>query len=203
MVKKPFVIGISGGSGSGKTTVTELFAQYLGEDRALVMNQDHYYHDLSHMSPTERKKENFDAPNSINSDLLIKQMTLLSEGKSIERPVYNFVSSTRLTQTEKIEPQPVILLEGIFTLFYEKLLPLIDLKIFVDVPNDLRFLRRLDRDIRSRGRSLDCVIQQYLKTVRPMHEKYVEPCKRKADFVIPWTDHNPLLVKAVANIVHL
>ena len=202
VMKKPFVIAISGGSGSGKTTVTELFAQNLGKEKVLVMNQDHYYRDLSHMPHAERKKQNFDAPNSIDSELLIQQMKLLSQGNSIERPVYNFVSSTRLEETETIEPQDVILLEGIFSLCYQNLLPFIDLKVFVDVPSDLRFLRRLDRDIRSRGRSLDCVIKQYLTTVRPMYEKHIEPCKRQADFVIPWTENNPDLVKAVAGVIN-
>lgn len=198
---RPFIIAISGGSGSGKSTVTSLILARLGLEKASVIHQDSYYEDLSYMSLEERRKVNFDAPSSIDKDLLIKHVKTLLEGSSIEKPCYDFITCTRERKTEKVEPTKYIILEGLFSLCFEELLPIIDLKLFVDVPHDLRLLRRIDRDTKVRGQTLESVIQQYQETVRPMHHKYIEPCRHIADFVVPWININDKLINGLASYI--
>lgn len=198
---KPFLIAISGGSGSGKSTVTNLLLDKLGHERASVVHQDSYYKDLAFMSLEERKKTNFDDPSSIDGDLLLEHLKELLKGKSIERPRYDFINCVRESDTETVKPTQFLILEGIFSLCFEDLLPLIDLKLYVDVPHDLRLLRRIDRDTKVRGHTLESVVDQYKKTVRPMHEKHIESCKEIADFLIPWTHSNDKLINALASYI--
>lgn len=200
-VKKSFVVAVSGGSGSGKTTVTSLLSEVLGQENILVLNQDHYYRDLSHLSFEEREKQNFDDPRSIDKDLLIQHVRQLVDGKSIEMPAYDFITCTRKKETKSIKPKKIVILEGIFSLCFEGLIPFFDLKLFVDVPQDIRLLRRLDRDTKTRGRSLESAIEQYLATVRPMHMRHIGPCRELADFVVPWVSHNTKLIKALASYI--
>ena len=199
--KKPFIIAISGGSGSGKSTVTNLLLAKLGQDKASVIHQDSYYEDLSYMLLEERKKVNFDAPSSIDKDLLIKHVKTLVQGHPIEKPCYDFISCTRMKKTEKVEPTEYLILEGLFSLCFEELIPIFNLKLFVDVPDDLRLLRRIDRDTKVRGQTLESVIQQYQETVRPMHHKHIEPCRNVADFVVPWIHIDDKLISGLASYI--
>ena len=199
--KKPFIIAISGGSGSGKSTVTSLLVARLGQEKASVIHQDSYYEDLSYMSLEDRKKVNFDAPSSIDKDLFIKHVKTLVQGQSIEKPCYDFISCTREKKTERVEPTEYLILEGLFSLCFEELIPIFNLKLFVDVPDDLRLLRRIDRDTKVRGHNLESVIQQYQETVRPMHHKHIEPCRVVADFVVPWININDKLINGFASYI--
>lgn len=197
--KKSFVIAISGGSGSGKTTIVNLFVKYLTHEKVVVVSQDHYYRDLSHMLEHERKNINFDEPTALDDDLLIMHIRELLKGKEIKRPCYDFTTHCRKTKTELVRPAKIIIFDGLFSLCFSQLRPLLDLKLYVDVPQDIRFIRRLERDILERGRSMTSVVEQYLKTVRPMHSKHIEPCRRYADFVLPWLDYNHKLIKSLCS----
>jgi uridine kinase len=183
--KAPLVIGIAGGSGSGKTTVANVILERVGAEHIAYIPHDAYYKDLSALSQIQRAEVNFDHPHSLDTELLIYHVEQLIVRKPVELPVYDFKVHTRTTQTQHVDPQPVIMVEGIL-IFAEPLLrELFDVKIFVDTDPDIRFIRRLSRDISERGRSVDSVIQQYLSTVRPMHLEFVEPSKRYADIIIP------------------
>ena len=197
MSPPPFVIGICGGTGSGKTTVTNRLSRALADSGVLVLQQDHYYKDLSHLPLEERSTCNFDHPNALDTRLFIEHVKQLKEGKSIERPVYDFTQHRRLGETVRLESQPAILVEGILVFENEPLRNLMDIRIFVDTDADLRFIRRLVRDIRDRGRTLESVIEQYQKTVRPMHLEFVEPSKRYADIIIPKGGHNEVGIDLV------
>jgi uridine kinase len=181
----PLVIGIAGGSGSGKTTVAQTILQRVGPDRISFLQHDAYYKDLSGLPPAQRAEVNFDHPNSLENELLIQQIQLLSDGKAVEVPIYDFSTHSRTTRTFTVQPRGVILVEGILIFAEPELRSLFDVKIFVDTDSDLRFIRRLQRDITERGRSTESVIKQYLATVRPMHLEFVEPSKRYADVIIP------------------
>lgn len=196
-----YVIAISGGSGSGKSTVTRCLTEILGEDKVLVISQDDYYRDLSHLPFQERDNENFDDPASIDAELLKEQFTSLVKNESIEKPIYCFKTFTRKKQFKLLEPKKFIILEGIFSLCFEEIFPYIDLKLYVDVPDDLRFIRRLGRDVKSRGRSVEQVTHQYMKTVRPMHLKHIEPCRELADFVIPWIKYNNNILSGLVSYI--
>jgi uridine kinase len=197
MSSRPFVIGICGGSGSGKTTITDRLSRALSSSGVLVLQQDHYYRDLSHLSPEERAKQNFDHPSAVDTQLFIEHVRLLRGGKAIERPVYDFTQHRRTGQTTRLEPRPAILVEGILIFENAALRELMDVKIFVDTDADLRFIRRLVRDIRDRGRTMESVIEQYQTTVRPMHLEFVEPSKRYADIIIPEGGHNEVGIDLV------
>jgi len=197
MSPPPFVIGICGGTGSGKTTITNRLSRALADSGVLVLQQDHYYKDLSHLPLEERSTCNFDHPNALDTRLFIEHVKQLKEGKSIERPVYDFTQHRRLGETVRLESQPAILVEGILVFENEPLRNLMDIRIFVDTDADLRFIRRLVRDIRDRGRTLESVIEQYQKTVRPMHLEFVEPSKRYADIIIPEGGHNEVGIDLV------
>jgi uridine kinase len=181
----PLVIGIAGGSGSGKTTVAEEILNRVGPERIAYLPHDAYYKDLSGLPPAQRADVNFDHPHSLENDLLIAHLRQLRAGKPAKLPVYDFSAHSRTEKTILISPRNVIIVEGILIFAEPELRPLFDIKIFVDTDSDIRFIRRLQRDIRERGRTTDSVIQQYLKTVRPMHLEFVEPSKRYADVIIP------------------
>lgn len=181
----PLVIGIAGGSGSGKTTVSNAIVERVGAQHIAVLPHDAYYKDLTNLPPAQRAAVNFDHPDSLDTELLIKQVLELRDYRAIDLPVYDFKTHSRTTQTIHIEPQPVILVEGILIFAEPELRPLFDVKIFVDTDADIRLIRRLQRDINERGRSSQSVIDQYISTVRPMHLEFVEPSKRYADVIVP------------------
>jgi uridine kinase len=179
------VIGIAGGSGSGKTTVAQEILQRVGPDRIAFLQHDSYYKDLSGLPPTQRAEVNFDHPNSLETDLLIEHIATLRNGKEVEVPIYDFSTHSRTTRTFTVQPRRVILVEGILIFTEAALRDMFDVKIFVDTDSDLRLIRRLERDIAERGRTVQSVIKQYQTTVRPMHLEFVEPSKRYADVIIP------------------
>jgi len=181
----PLVIGIAGGSGSGKTTVAQEILNRVGPSRIAYLPHDAYYRDLSGLPPVQRAEVNFDHPNSLESELLARHILQLKKHQPIELPVYDFSIHTRTEKTIIIKPQRVIMVEGILIYAEPELRKLFDIRIFVDTDSDLRFIRRLQRDITERGRTTESVIHQYLKTVRPMHLEFVEPSKRYADVIIP------------------
>jgi uridine kinase len=187
---EPLVIGIAGGSGSGKTTVAQAILQRVGTDRIAFLQHDSYYKDLRGLPPAQRNEFNFDHPNSLETDLLIKHIAALRNAKPVEVPIYDFATDSRTTQTFTVQPRNVILVEGILIFTEAALRKMFDIKIFVDTDADLRFIRRLERDIHERGRTTDSVIKQYMHTVRPMHLEFVEPSKRYADIIIPEGGHN-------------
>ena len=181
----PLVIGIAGGSGSGKTTVAQQILNRVGADRIAFLQHDSYYKDLGGLPPTQRADVNFDHPDSLETELLIQHIVSLRDGKPIEVPIYDFSTDRRTDKTFTVLPHRVILVEGILIFTEAALRELFDVKIFVDTDADLRFIRRLQRDIAERGRTTESVIEQYKATVRPMHLEFVEPSKRYADVIIP------------------
>ncbi|MBV6395095.1 MAG: Uridine kinase [Anaerolineales bacterium] len=181
----PLVIGIAGGSGSGKTTVAQEILQRVGPDRIAFLQHDAYYKDLSGLPPVQRAAVNFDHPNSLESELMIRHIEQLKNGEAVELPIYDFATHSRTKQSFTVQPRAVILIEGILIFVEPALREICDVKIFVDTDSDLRFIRRLQRDIAERGRTEEMVVKQYLATVRPMHLEFVEPSKRYADVIIP------------------
>ncbi len=193
----PLIIGIAGGTGSGKTTVANMILEQVGSKEIAFLPHDAYYKDLGNLSQEERAKVNFDHPDSLETELLIEHLKLLKAGKNINLPSYDFKTHTRTIATTLIEPQPVILVEGILIFDDPQLRKLFDIKIFVDTDPDIRFIRRLQRDINERGRTTQSVIEQYLKTVRPMHLEFVEPSKRYASVIIPEGGFNQVALDMV------
>jgi uridine kinase len=193
----PIVIGIAGGSSSGKTTVANAILKRVGEKRIAYLPHDAYYRDLSHLPFEERTRVNFDHPDSLESELLIQHIKQLKEWKVIDLPVYDFSNYVRTEQTMRVEPQAVIIVEGILIFAEPQLRQLFDVKLYVDTDADLRFIRRLKRDIAERGRTMEGVIQQYLDTVRPMHLEFVESSKRYADVIIPEGGLNEVAMEMV------
>jgi uridine kinase len=190
-------IGICGGTGSGKTTITSRLMEVLPEESVLLLQQDHYYKDLPHLPIEERAKQNFDHPDSVDTPLLVTHVKNLREGRAIERPVYDFTQHRRVPATVHLEPRPALIVEGILIFENSSLRDLFDIKIFVDTEPDLRFIRRLRRDVRERGRTTESVVEQYLATVRPMHMEFVEPSKRYSDVIIPEGGHNQVGIDLV------
>lgn len=188
------IIGIVGGSGSGKTTVTKRIIDELEKDKVALIEQDYYYKDQSHMTMDERIKTNYDHPNAFDNDLLYSHLIELINGNTVELPRYDYVNHTRSKEKVTQEPKDVIIIEGMFGLYSEKLRELMDIKIFVDTPSDLRILRRLLRDINERGRTVESVINQYITSVRPMHEKYIKPTKQYADIIVPDGGYNDIAI---------
>jgi uridine kinase len=186
----PLVIGIAGGSGSGKTTVAQEILQRVGPSRIAFLQHDSYYKDLSGLPPTQRAEVNFDHPNSLETELLIQHIASLRDGKPVEVPIYDFSTHSRTERTFTVQPRNVILVEGILIFTEAALREMFDVKIFVDTDSDIRFIRRLERDLAERGRTTESVIKQYQSTVRPMHMEFVEPSKRYADIIIPEGGHN-------------
>jgi uridine kinase len=193
----PVVIGIAGGSGSGKTTVLQHIIREFGADPIAVLDHDAYYQDLSHLSPEERTQFNFDHPDALETDLMREHLDALIEGRAIEKPVYDFTTHTRREETETVEPRPVIIIEGILVLAESLLEEQMDIKIYVDAADDIRLMRRIRRDIQERGRSIEGILRQYERTVRPMHLEFVEPSKRQADIIIPRGGHNRVAIQMV------
>ena len=202
MLQRPLLIGIVGGSGSGKTTVARAIHDFLGRDAAFI-DQDAYYRDLSHLTFEERRLVNFDHPDAFDTDLFVAQLTQLQAGESIRKPTYDYPAHTRAEAVVEVEPRDVILVDGILLFADPRLRALFDIRIYVDVAEDVRFIRRLQRDVRDRGRSMDDVIRQYLQTVRPMHLEFVEPSKRWADVIIPEGGHNRIGVEMLLARVEL
>ena len=194
---KTLCIGVAGGTGSGKTTVANEIVRRVGPERIVTVNQDRYYHDLAHVDEGRRIHHNFDHPKAIEESLLVDHLQRLKAGQPAFLPIYDFSRHIRTGETEPVDPQPVILLEGILILAIPAIRELLDVKIFVDPDPDLRFIRRLKRDLVERDRSVDNVIEQYLATVRPMHLEFVEPSKRWADVIIPEGGFNTVALDLV------
>lgn len=182
---KPLVIGIAGGTGSGKTTVASVILNKVGRSRIAYIPHDAYYKDLRHLTPLRRQEINFDHPDSLESELMMQHIQDLRDWKPVYLPIYDFTTHTRTEQTVEVKPSRVILVEGILIFTEASLRDMFDVKIFVDTDPDIRFIRRLQRDIAERGRTMESVVTQYLTTVRPMHLEFVEPSKRYADVIIP------------------
>lgn len=197
-MQKPIIIGVAGGSGSGKTTVARRIYQQFS-DSVVMIEQDAYYKDQAHLTFEERLKTNYDHPNAFDHDLLIDHLQRLLAYQSIEKPVYDYTLYTRSTETIRVEPKDVIILEGILILEDERLRELMDIKVYVDTDADVRILRRMERDIRERGREIESVIQQYLTVVRPMHLQFIEPSKRYADLIIPEGGYNDVAINLLIN----
>ena len=178
-------IGICGGTGSGKTTIARAIVETVGAQNVVLIEQDSYYRNLADMPLDERHQANFDHPDSIDSDMLVNHLLRLKQGLNVEMPLYDFKTHTRSNRIEIIEPRPVVIVEGILIFAETRVLDLLDVRVFVDTPDDIRFIRRLQRDIVERGRTVETVIGQYYRTVRPMHHEFVEPSKRNADIIIP------------------
>jgi uridine kinase len=193
----PLVIGIAGGSGSGKTTLAHMILERVGVDRIAYLPHDAYYKDLSNLPPNERATINFDHPNSLDNDLLVQHVKQLKRGEPVDLPIYDFKTHSRTTSTRRIEPRQVVMVEGILIFAEPALRELLEVKIFVDTDADMRFIRRLQRDINERGRTTESVVRQYLATVRPMHMEFVEPSKRYADVIIPEGGQNAVAMEMV------
>ncbi len=189
----PIIIGIAGGTGSGKTTLVNKLKSVLG-DEVVTLCHDYYYKANDDMPLEERKKLNYDHPNAFDTGMMIDDIKRLKEGMVIERPTYDFVEHTRASETVRVSPKKVIIVEGILIFENRELLEQLDIKVFVDTDADVRIIRRIVRDVKERGRSLDSVINQYLNTVKLMHEEFVEPSKRNADIIIPEGGHNKVAV---------
>jgi uridine kinase len=205
-MKKPVIIAVAGGSASGKTTVVDKIVARFEPDDVTVIKHDDYYKDQSHMPLTERYKVNYDHPFSLDNDLMFKQILDLIRGEAIVKPTYDFEQHTRSTKTETIVPTKIVILEGILIMEDARIRDLCDIKLFVEADDDLRFIRRLTRDMAERGRSLQSVIDQYLSTVKPMHFAFVKPTKRYADLIIPNDkDHDvavDLIITKIKSILH-
>lgn len=198
-MKRPVVIGIAGGSGSGKTTVIRNITQHLPQEHVSVIPHDAYYKDLRHLSLDERKSINYDHPESLDTDLLLEHLHVLLKGGEIYKPLYDYNEHRRKEDVEKVRSTPIIIVDGILVLAEKALAEMMDIKIFVDADSDVRLLRRIQRDISERGRSIEDIIQQYESTVRPMYLQFVEPSKRRADVIIPRGGHNAVAIDMVVS----
>lgn len=194
MRRKPIVIGVAGGSGSGKTSVARAIFEHFTGHSILMLEQDFYYKDQSHMPFEERLLTNYDHPLAFDNDLLIEHVKALLQYESIEKPVYDYVLHNRSEHVVKVDPKEVIIIEGMLVLEDERLRDLMDIKLYVDTDADIRILRRMIRDIEERGRTIESVVDQYLRTVRPMHNQFIEPTKRYADIIIPEGGQNHVAI---------
>jgi uridine kinase len=195
------IIGIGGGSGSGKTTIAESVIASVGADTVSLIQHDAYYRDLPHLDLEDRALVNYDHPDSLETELLIEHLHRLREGEPVERPVYDFTVHRRTAETVVVPPDPVVIIEGILVLSERELRDAMDLRIYVDADADLRLIRRLQRDIHERRRTVDSVIAQYQETVRPMHLQFVEPSKRYADIIVPNGGFNPGAVGTITSMI--
>lgn len=193
------IIGICGGTGSGKTTVARRILQCVGVEDVTCIQQDSYYRNLARMPLDHRHQANFDHPEAVDNDLLVEQIRMLKAGRAVELPIYDFRTHTRRAETMRIEPKPIVIVEGILIFAEPRLVAEMDIKIFVDTPDDIRFIRRLQRDIVERGRTVDSVIEQYFASVRPMHMQFVEPSKRIADVIIPQGGNNSVSIDLISS----
>jgi uridine kinase len=195
--KRPSVLGVAGGTGSGKTTVARAILDAVGEHRIAFLEQDSYYRDIDWQSEEELLHHNFDHPSALDNDLLVEHVTALRDGRPAEVPIYDFVRHRRTDRTRRVEPRPVVLLEGILLFVEPSLRERLDFKVYVDTDADIRLIRRLGRDMTERGRSVDEVLRQYQETVRPMHLEFVEPSKRWADVILPEGGENQVALEMV------
>ena len=200
-MKEVTIIGIAGGTGSGKTTVVKKIVEALPPDHVAVVPLDSYYNDTTEMTEEERKNINFDHPDAFDWKLLQKQLNDLRHGRAIEQPTYSYILSNRLPETVHVEPRPVIIIEGIMTLIDKRLRDMMDLKIFVDTDSDERLIRNIQRDTIDRGRTVSMVVERYLNVLKPMHEQFIEPCKRFADVIVPQGGHNNAAINMLAKFV--
>ena len=194
---KPVIIGVAGGTASGKTTVSDAILERVGRQHIIYLQHDSYYRDLSYLPLEERTKLNFDHPDALETELLVSHLRQLQAGEPVEVPIYDFATYRRSEETRRIEPRSVILLEGLLIFVDKELREMMDVKLYVDTDADLRFIRRLQRDIQERGRTMESVIHQYLTTVRPMHLEFVEPSKRYADIIIPSGGFNTTAIDVI------
>jgi uridine kinase len=194
-------IGICGGTGSGKTTIARAIVEAVGGENVVLVEQDSYYRNLADMPLDERHQANFDHPDAIDSDMLVNHLKRLKQGQNVEMPLYDFKSHTRSDSIETIYPKPVVIVEGILIFAEARVLDLLDVRVYVDTPDDIRFIRRLQRDIAERGRTVDSVIGQYYRTVRPMHHEFVEPSKRHADIILPEGAQTGVSVEFLCSLV--
>ena len=199
MLSKPFCVGVAGGSGSGKTTVVEQIIQALGKANVTVLHQDAYYRDRSDLTRAQRQQINYDHPDALENELLIANLEALLRHEPVAMPRYDFTRHARLPQTTRLEPASIIIVEGILVFQDARLRALMDLRVFVETDADVRFIRRLTRDIAERGRTLESVVKQYLETVRPMYLEFVEPSKRYADVIIPEGGYNTVAIDLVVS----
>jgi uridine kinase len=195
------IIGICGGTGSGKTTIARAIVDAVGRANVVLVEQDSYYRNLSDMPLDERHQANFDHPDSIDSDMLVNHLMRLRQGLSVEMPLYDFVTHTRSEDIEVIDPKPVVIVEGILIFAESRVLDLLDVRVFVDTPDDVRLMRRLRRDITERGRTFERTLDQYERTIRPMHFEFVEPSKRHADIIIPEGSNTGVTVEFLCSMV--
>ncbi|MBC8590662.1 uridine kinase [Lachnospiraceae bacterium NSJ-29] len=198
-MKKPIVIGITGGTGSGKSTVAKEIFKYILESDIAVIEQDSYYKDQSNIPFDERIKTNYDHPFAFDNKLLVQHLKDLIVGKEIRKPIYDFETHNRKSETIVVEPKDIIILEGILILYEKEIRDLLDIKIFVDTDSDVRVIRRVERDINERGRTLESVINQYMNTVRPAHLQFIEPTKRYADLIIPEGGYNKVAIDLIVS----
>ena len=198
---QPLVIGVAGGSGSGKTTVVRRIVESIGDEQVTVLEHDRYYRDRNDLRLEERAALNYDHPDSLETDLLVRHVTELREGRAVEVPVYDFARHARKPVMEPVQPRRAIIVEGILIFADATLRALMDVKVFVDADDDTRFIRRLQRDITDRGRTVTSVIEQYLGTVKPMHLEFVEPSKRYADVIIPLGGHNTVAIDMLLTLI--
>lgn len=201
-MKSPILIGIAGGTGSGKSTVTREIYKSITDKNVAIIEQDSYYKDQSNISFEERVKTNYDHPFAFDNELLVNHLKDLLDGKSIQKPIYDFENHNRKKETVLVEPKDIIVLEGILILYDEDLRNLMDIKLFVDTDADVRVIRRILRDIKDRGRTLDSVVKQYMTTVRPAHMQFVEPTKRYADIIIPEGGYNKVAIDIIVTKVN-
>lgn len=194
---KPIIIGVAGGTASGKTTVSEAILERVGRQHIAYLEHDSYYRDLGHLPLEERARLNFDHPEALETELLVEHLRRLQAGQPVDVPVYDFATYTRTGQSRRVEPRPVILVEGILIFVDRELRDMMDVKLYVDTDADLRLIRRLQRDTGERGRTLESVIRQYVETVRPMHLEFVEPSKRYADIIIPSGGFNATAIEMI------
>ncbi|WP_338596223.1 uridine kinase [Clostridium baratii] len=193
-MKKPILIGITGGTGSGKSTIADEIFNSFNEDCIAMIQQDAYYKDQKHLTMEERVKTNYDHPRAFDNDLLIDHLKALMNGESIEKPIYDFTVHTRADETTTVNPRDIIIVEGILILEDPRIRELLDIKVYVDTDADIRILRRMVRDIDERGRTVESVIEQYLSVVRPMHMQFTEPTKRYADIIVPEGGRNKVAI---------
>jgi uridine kinase len=201
MAAAPLVVGIAGGTASGKTTVARKIHQALSSSRVAFIDQDAYYKDLSALSTEERREVNFDHPDAFDTELLVSHLRSLKAGKAVQKPVYDFVTSMRQRSTLPVEPGDLVLIEGILVLHIKEIRDELDVKIFVDAEDDVRIIRRLTRDIKERGRDFDRVVAQYFRHVRPMHFGFVEPSKRYADIIVPHGGNNDTAIEMLVSAI--
>jgi len=201
MSSVPVVIGVAGGSGSGKTTVVRRIVESVGDDQVTVLEHDRYYRDRSDLRLEDRAALNYDHPDSLETDLLVRHLDELRAGRPIELPLYDYATYTRRAVTQPVEPRTAIIVEGILIFADAALRALMDVKVFVDTDDDIRFIRRLRRDVAERGRTMDSVIEQYLGTVKPMHLEFVEPSKRYADIIVPQGGHNAVAIDMLLTLI--